>query len=264
MPPHLPLLCDERPVAFDEADVGARSPDVEGDDVRTLGSSGEKARAGDSRRRPRHEAAARHRTRIPKRGDAAVGLEDLRAHDAQGAGPFPEALEIAAHDRAQRCVQHGGRGPLVLAELGHDFVGCAGERTGKVLAHRGRDGGLVGRIVVAVQEADGHRLHAFAAEVVEDSIERFEVRRHVGRPEEIGALLDLAPEVARDEGRGLRHPNVVVVGLALAADLQDVAKPFSGDEARDRRVPRDERVGGDRRSVAEVADVPGTGGCTFQ
>ena len=186
-------------------------------------------------------------------------LKDLRSHDTHRAGPFPEALEVTADDRTQRRVQHRRRGSLEFPELGHDLVRCTHEGVGQGFSHRGRDGGLVGRVVVAVQKADGHRLHAFDAKVVEDPVQRTEVGRHVGRSEEIGAFFDLAPEVARHEGRGLRNSNVVVVGLALAADLQDVAKPLGRDEPRNGRVVRDERIGGDGRAVTEVADVPGAG-----
>ena len=237
VPPELALPGDERPVVLDEAHVGARSPDVEGDDVRTLGPVGEKAGPGDSRRRPRHQAAARHRARLLERGDAAVGLKDLRDHDAHRPRAFAKALEVAAHDRTERGVQHRRRGPLELPELGHDLVRRADEGARQALAHRRRDRRLVGRVVVAVQEADGHCLHAFAPKVVEDPAERAEVRAaRVGRSEEIGPFPDLAPQVARHQRRGLRDPNVVVVGLALAADLQDVAKPLGRDEPGDRRV----------------------------
>ena len=107
---------------------------------------------------------------------------------------------------------------------------------------------------VTVQETDGDRFDAFLLEVVHDALEGCEVggdRRISGK---IDAFAHLSPQVARHERRRLVDADVVIVGLALAPDVQHVAEAGSGDEAGPRDAAGDHRVGGDGGAMPEISD----------
>ena len=60
----------------------------------------------------------------------------------------------------------------------------------------------------------------------------------------------------REPARRLRRESQIVhLPPNLAADLEDVAKPFRGDHAHARALALDHRVGGHSRSVAEALDL---------
>jgi len=70
-------------------------------------------------------------------------------------------------------------------------------------------------------------------------------------------LGDLEAALARHQRRGMVELHVVHVRPGLAADLEQVSEALRGDQGHRRALALDQRVGGDRGSVADAGDVGG-------
>src|SRR5262249_31938056 len=68
-------------------------------------------------------------------------------------------------------------------------------------------------------------------------------------------LLDLQPQITRNERVRRWHVEVVAVGLVAVAEEKDVWETPRMDDPDLRAVALDDRVGGDRRAVDEEVDV---------
>ena len=97
----LPFPGDERHAAFDQADVGGSTADIEGDDVGVAGQDRQMSRARDAGRRARGQGAHRIPAGLARRSDTSVRLQDLRRNDTERAGGGLEIGEVARHHRPQ-------------------------------------------------------------------------------------------------------------------------------------------------------------------
>ena len=200
----------------------------------------------------RGQRAHRIPARLARRSDPTVRLQDFRRNDAERAGGGLEVGEVARHDRSQRGIENRGAETLVLAKLRQHLVRCAHEGFREGESHRCGDARLVRGIAIGVQEADGHGFHPLAAELLDHRPDRGLLRRHVIASEQVGALLDLAAQTAWNGWRRFRDADVVVVGLALAADLENVAHAVAGNQRGPGRLADDQRIRRDRGAMAEV------------
>ena len=208
----------------------------------------------DACRGPRGRHRERLRLRRVDRHHPARGVQQVEREAA--AERLRELLDVARGERHHRRVQHGGGRPLVLAELGVDR---AGDRdVGEAGAQHLRDGPLVQRVRIGVQQADGDALHALARERLHQWAELAEVDRREDRPVGPHALGHLEPEPARHERRGLgRHVDVVEMRPVHARDLEHVAEAAGRDQSHDRAPAFDDRVGDHGGAVGERAGRTG-------
>ena len=120
---------------------------------------------------------------------------------------------------------------------------------------------LVGGVLERVEEADRDRLHALGEELVHRRLGRFARERNDDLPARVDPLLHLDPEIALDELRRLLPPEVVEARHAKVPELEHVAEAARRDEAGERPLVLEDRVGRDRRAVPDLRHVrPGEGG----
>ena len=177
-----------------------------------------------------------------------------RRAQAQRLEPRAELLDVVAHHRAEIGVQHDRRQPLVLAELGRDLVAGRDEGVGHLLAQDRERALLVLGPDEAVEEGHRDRLHAGRLEPARRGAHA-RPRRAASRPRRCDARARAPPAAGRAApGRRLVGLDVVEVGPLLPADLQQVAEAVGGDQPGPDAAMLDQRIGRDRRAVAEIAD----------
>ena len=204
VPAQPPLGQGLGPPVGDQADVGGRPAHVEGDGVPEPDRPREEPRRRDAARRPRHGHGERSPPRDRRRHHAAARLEQVeRRADARPGERGLEVGEVPVRDRHDRRVQRRRRRALVLPELRVDLVGHGDERD--LPLERRPEAGLVGRVRIGVEEADGHRLDAARAERRRQG-RQLVLREGHGDPA-VGedALRHLEPEVAGHERRRPRR-----------------------------------------------------------
>ena len=238
-----------------EADVGARAPHVEGDEVAIAGALRLADRAHHARRRARVErgdGVARHAARGQP---AAVGLHQAEAAlEPALAQRARERAEIAVDDRLHVGREHGGRRALVFAELASHVARARDADAGEALGdHRGH-APLVRGVRVAVEKADRDGLIVAALQRLGDAVPRGRLVQgcdHLA----VGAhaLGDLEGIAARHHRLGLAVMDVVDGAPALALQDEQVAEALGGEERDPCALALEHRVGGDGRAVHEIA-----------
>ena len=252
------VLGHRRLPVLDQPDLGGRAAHVEGEDVGPVERLTEVGGGDHAGGRARLDHEHRPAARGLGAEDAAARLhhEQLRPHARVGETAL-DPLQVALDDRADDGVDHRRRGAQVLAELRRHLGGERDRDARQLLGEDRADPLLVLRVHVRVEEADGDRLDFLAPQDRRGGAHRVVVERpqHLaGRAEPLG---DRHRTVARDERRRLLELRVVERGPHLAGDLEQVAKPFGGDEAAARDLPLDDRVRRHRRRVDDEADLPG-------
>ena len=166
------------------------------------------ARPKRGRQRPGGRAGLDHPHRALARDlggrHAAARLHDEeRRCEAARASAASSRAEVAPRPAADVGVDHRGRGPLVLADHRARPRRRGDQR--RAAAPRASDRGgapLVGRVGVAVEEADGERLDPVAAEARDGPARAGLVERHSTAPSDADALGDLAAMRAGTSGAG--------------------------------------------------------------
>ena len=93
------------------------------------------------------------------RCEPARGLHDLGLDQPARGGLGGQPAQVGAHERAERRVEHGRGGALVLAERAHQLAGHRHVRRGwQALGQQTREQALVLGVRVGVQQRDRHRL----------------------------------------------------------------------------------------------------------
>ena len=252
---HLHLARELRPPVRDQGHVGGRAPHVEGDQIAKAGGAPDLQAAHHARGRPGQHRPHRLDARRLEGHHAAIALGDMgRRRDPHLAQARAEPLEIAGEHRSEVGVHHDRRQPLVLAELRRDLVRARHEDAGALLLDDAARRLLVARVDVAVEEAHGDRPRARDTEGARRLAHLGQVERRLDAPVVAQPLPHLVPARAGDEHPRLVGLQIVEMGPALAADLEQVAEALGGDEARVGAAMLDQRIGGDGGAVAEVVD----------
>ena len=178
-----------------------------------------------------------------------------RGGESERLEPRAEAFDVARHHRAEIGVQHHRRQPLELAELRRDLVAGRKEGVGQLLTQDGERALLVLGPHEAVKKGYRDRLHAGRLELARGGAHGLfvECRRDLAGMQH--AFGHFEPQVARHQNRRFVDLDVVEVGPLLPADLQQVAEALGGDQAGLDATMLDQRVGRDRRAVAEIGDA---------
>ena len=218
-------------------------PPVVGGHQRSGGGAGFQRPHRKAPRRLRHDRSPRRRHHVQPPAEAELRESPLEPFDVA----VEHRLGVGVHRR---------RGPaLVLAHVPEDLGRAGDVQVGELGAHELARRGLVYRIGVGVQEADGERLDAGG----------FDEVAH-GRPGALGVqgldhlsvvtypLRNLPAQAPRNERIGPCEPEVEQVVALLEAHVEDVAEP-RGDQHAGLRTPTfDDRVGDQGGAVGDGLD----------
>ncbi len=257
---HLQLARELRPAVVDERDVGRCSAHVERDELTEARAPSHLEAAHDPGGGSGQHRPDGLRPRGLERHHPAVALRDVRQRaDTRVGEARTEARQIARHQGTEVGVHHHRGQPLVLAELGGHLVRAGDERLGQLLFEDALDALLVTRIHVAVEEAHRDRADAGGFQAPGGRAHLRVIERLLDAAVVAHALGHLHAQRPRHEQERLVGLEVVEMRAALAADLEEVAKPLGRHEPGRGAAVLDERVGGDGGAVPEVGDVAGGG-----
>ncbi len=237
------------------ADVRRGAADVERDRAREAAAAGRVDAAQEACRRAREHEVDGRPAPVVEGGHAARRLHQVRVALQPGLAQLVvQAVQVAAHARADVGVDRCRGEALVLAMLGADLAGDRDERIRQHAADDLPDAFLVRRVGERAEEADGDGLDALAGQVGKLLLHRALVERDVHAAVHQHALRHAAAVLAQDQRprllRDVLH-QAERVRLAVAGDVQDVPEPARGDHPHPRAAPLEDRVGADRRAVQQ-------------
>ena len=241
---------------LDHAGLGGGAAHVEGDHVLMAGEFAEQGGGEAAAGRAAFEQADREGAcRLGR--DQAAGRMHQRQRTTEGAGGelALQALEIAAHQRLDIGVGRRGDEALVLPDLGHDL---ARQRDGELRAGFADDAGrflLMGRVAVAVEEADRDRLAAGGIQLTGGVAHGLGIERGDDLAVTVDPLGHLEAELPRNQRIGEGQEQVVNVVALLRPHFEDVAEALGGDQAELGALAFDHGVGDERGAVDDVADI---------
>ena len=244
--------------AVDQADLRGGAAHVERhrlvQAVRPCDRAGEDGAAS----RPRFHQPDREALRGLHRGQpSAREHQQERAAKPALAQRGVEAVEVALHEGPHVGVGAGGGEAFELAELGR-YVRGDRDRPRRPAPREVVAGEvLVGRIGVAVEEADGQRLGAGGIQGRKQGVELRFVEGDQNFATAVQPFRDREPPPPGNQGPGLDDVDLVLLGPSLRAHLDGVTKPLGGDQRRRRPLAFEDRVGRQRRSVNDHSDVAG-------
>ena len=193
-----------------------------------------------------------------ERHDPAAGMhQEDRAIRALGRQPLAQAAQVGRHQRLDVGVGDCGVEPLVLAHLRRDLAAQRHRHPGHDLGQNLADHALVRVVDVGVQEPDRDALVARGRKLAGQGLDLGAVERdqHVAPgPDPLGQGV---AAVARQERGGQDQVEVVLLEPALGPHLDHVPESVRGDERGLRAPPLDQRVGGKRGAVDDLADLMG-------
>ena len=150
---NLAFARDQRRRILDQANIGGCAADIEGDDVGEAGARHQVDRAGHAGGGSRDQRPDRPVSGLVGRGEATVGLLDVRpGAEAERGGARLELIEIAAHDRTEPGIDDRRAGAFVFAKFGQHFVRGANECVGQGFSQPGDNLFLVSRVLIAMQK----------------------------------------------------------------------------------------------------------------
>jgi hypothetical protein len=255
--PGLEIELVMRRTVLHQAHLGGGPAHVERDHAVEPGEARQERGRHGAGRRAGLDHADRKVLGLLHRRDAAARQHHIEpARESDVRQPHLEPVEIAPHQRLHIGVGAGRAGALELADLGRDLA-RQGQRQVRVRAAHNPGGTPFMRgIPVGVHERDRDRLDAVALDhLARNRGNRLLVEGHEKLALEIHPLADLAPPVARHQGRGRFEEQVVEVVAGLAADLDHVAKSLGGDQADGRAGALDHRVGHQRGAVHDAVQL---------
>ncbi len=163
--------------------------------------------------------------------------------------------QVPADQRPEIRVEHRRAEALVLPPLGQHLLRGAHEPSRQLLPRERGRGVLMGRIGIAVQEADDGGARSSTGGGRSDVGRRLGHTRHVERtqhgPIERHPLVHLQDPLARDERRGLERPDVVEHRPIRARDVEGVAEPPGRDDPDVGALALEDGVGPDGGPVNE-------------
>ena len=242
--------------ALDQADVRARAPHVDGDDVRTLDGPGDEDPGQRPPCRAGQDGPGTHAAGRSGRDDPAVRLHDVEVRgDAHVLHLSLQVCHIVAHLGHDIGIDAHGARSLVLPELG-EHVGrdrhvCLGNHLGEDRC----DASFVDRVGVGVQQRDRDGPDPLLSDLLGDlpglhlvkGPEHFAGVQHPFRDAE-------AQVTGHDRGRP-SGPEIVESRPVLSPDVQYVFEALCGQQCDPGALVLQEGVGCDRCSVDEEAEL---------
>ena len=194
------------------------------------------------------------------RRQTPIGLHQLQGRiDAQRAQPGVQRGDVGAHHRLHISVDHRGAGARIFLDLRQDLMADRDRNVRQRHAQTIRDGTLVRRIGVAVQQADRDALHLFRAQHLDRRIDAGEIERDRDAAVRAQLFGHLQPQAALHQRARLGPADVVQHRHAQVADLQDVAEATRRDQRRASALALQHRVRPDRRTVQHIGDARAVG-----
>ncbi len=185
---------------------------------------------------------------------AAAGLHDPQSRPPS-CGRSPQSClqgsQIPSHHRRQIGVDDGSGSAFVLTVLGKNDMAEA-DRDLQAL-QCGCNLLLVQRIGEREEQADRHRLHLQAPQFRCHSRKLSPIEGNQDAPVVKDALRDADTEPRWDQWFGTGGEEAVEPGPVLAADFEHILKSPCRDQGRPRPLALEQRVGGDRRAVMDLA-----------
>ena len=242
--------------AFDHRRLGRCSAHVEGEDVLVAELPGDLRRADDAGGRPGfddvHGACGGG---IDPHGPAVRLHDPERTGDLEAAQDPLEGSKIGAHNGQDVGVHHRRAGAFVFPDLGVHLARQAHRQIEASLPDDLRDATLVLVVGIAVDERDRDRLDT----VPEEPVERVANARFVERLKDAAGVLDPFGNLDAVDPGGKRlwllPLEVIEAGHAKTPDLEDVAEPGGGDEARPDAPLLQDRIRGDGSAVDDLFDL---------
>ena len=171
--------------------------------------------------------------------------------EARRGQSFLQPADVARHQGFERSVDAGGGRPAVFAENRVENMGQGVWHTLQVFFKELAHADLVCGIHGGPQEGDGHRLHPFFSQLLDDPDDARLIERLVDAAVRADALGHLVGECARDVGFGKRHQEVERLHAPALAQHEDVGVALRGEEGGLRGVSRHDGVGGVSGAVDE-------------
>ena len=242
--------------AFDERRLRGGPPHVEGDHVRQPHLAREGLGPDHPAGRPGLDDVAGQADGVLDGGEPPVRLhEHQRRGDRRGLQLAAERLQVARHRRHDVGVDHGGRGPLVLLDLRQHLVADARDEPGRPLRDHLLHQQLVDGVLEGVEQAHRDRLDPLGDETVHRRLRVLAGEGADDLPARVDPLVHLHPKVALDQLRRLLPPEVVQARHPQVPKLEHVAEAAGRDEAGERSLVLEDRVGRDGGSVADLGHV---------
>ena len=166
-----------------------------------------------------------------------------------------QGLNIALHDRKHVGVDHRGGGALVLPDLPQDSAGKAERQVGMFSPDQAGQSFLVLRIGVGVDQADGQRLDAGGADLVDHLLGLPAIQGMNDRAPRVHPFGDFPAQAPRDQVGRLVPVPVVELGHSDAPQLQHVPKPLGGNQGGAGSAALQQGVGGHRGPVDDFLDL---------
>ena len=170
-----------------------------------------------------------------------------------------EIVDVAGEDRLQVGVDDRRREPVILADLRHDLAGKRDRAIGNFLGDDGAGPLLVMRERETKTTGTPRSIDVVVGELAQRLAQRRLVERQQHLAVEGDALGDLAGAALRDEQRRPVVHDVEdgrPVRARLLGDFVDAAKAVGDQEAGPHALAFEQRVGADRRAVAEISRCP--------
>ena len=189
---------------------------------------------------------------------AAVGLHDRRLGEPQLVAALEQPPQVTGQQRRQRRVDLGRGRALVLTKGADDLVRQRHVDAGQRVGDRVADPALVLGVAVGVQQRHRDRLGLGLAQRLDQLAQRLvgQLQQRAVRGHPLG---DAEPPVGRRQRRGPGGTQPVELGPGLATELDQVGEAVGRDERGPGARALEQRVGGDRHPVRELADLIGAG-----
>jgi hypothetical protein len=187
---------------------------------------------------------------------AAVGLHDRRFREPQLVAALEQPTQVTAEQRRQRRVDLGRRRAFVFTKGADDLMRQRHVDAGQGVGDRVADPALVLGVAVRVQQRHRDRLGLGFAKRLDQLAQRCVGQLHQwavgGHP-----LGDADPALGRRQWRGPGGTEPIQLGPGLAAELDQIGEAVGRDERGPGARALEQRVGGDRHPVRELADMIG-------
>ena len=193
-----------------------------------------------------------------KADDPAAGMhQEDRAIGPLRAQTVLQPSQIGFHQRLDIGVGDGGVEPLVFPHLRADFGREGDHRARHPLRKHFGDQPFMRVVDIGVQEADRDAFIARLGQIIGQRLHLRPVQRGEDAAVGIHPLRQHIAAVAGEERFGEIEVQVVLFEPAFGAHLDNVTETFRRDQRSLRPPPFDQRIGGERGAVDNLADGGG-------